>query len=63
MNDLTTYAAILNEDKWISKIDFIYRLKSKCDCTIGEHQQFLKLLYRLNFRHIKRGLHGEILVL
>jgi hypothetical protein len=63
MTDITAYSAILDQGKWISKTDFIYRLKSTCDCTKGKHQQFLQLLFRLNFRQIKRGERGEILVL
>jgi hypothetical protein len=63
MTDLTPYSALLDQEKWISKIDFIYRLKSTCDCTTGRHQLFLQLLFRLNFRQIKRGHQGEILVL
>jgi hypothetical protein len=62
MLDLTPYSAILDDGKWISKIDFIYRLKSNCDCTEEMHKNFLHFLYHLKFRHIKRGEQGEILV-
>jgi hypothetical protein len=61
MPDLTPYSAFLDDGKWISKIDFIYRLKSNCDCTEEKHRSFLHLLYRLKFIHIKRD-QGQILV-
>jgi len=61
MPDLTPYSAILNE-KWISRIDFIYRIKSQCDSSEERHRKFLKQLYRMNFSYVRKGQKGEILV-
>jgi redox-regulated HSP33 family molecular chaperone len=61
MPDLTPYSAILNE-KWISRIDFIYRIKSHCDCSEERHRKFLQLLYRMNFSYVRKGQKGEILI-
>ncbi|TMI70568.1 MAG: hypothetical protein E6H09_16650 [Bacteroidetes bacterium] len=58
--NLTFYAAFLKEDKWISKIDFIYQLKVNCDCTEGNHGEFLQFLYRLRFCRVKRSRSGGI---
>lgn len=62
MPDLSPYSAILQNEKWISKIDFIYRIKSRCDCSEGSHKRFLELLYRLNFCQVKKDRRGEILI-
>lgn len=62
MPDLSAYSAILSIDKWISKIDFIYRIKSSCDCSDERHQRFLQQLYSLDFRQIRLGQKGEILI-
>lgn len=58
--DLKSYAALLTENKWISKIDFIFRLKSTIDCTEEVHKHFLDFLYGFHFSFIKRDATGEI---
>jgi hypothetical protein len=60
--DFKSYTTLLAENKWISKIDFIFRLKSTCDCTEETHRQFLEFLYRFHFSFIKRGAEGDIVV-
>jgi hypothetical protein len=60
--DLKSYSALLTENKWISKIDFIFRLKSTVDCTEEAHRHFLEFLYRFHFSFIKRDAAGEILL-
>ena len=62
MPDLTPYSAILSHEKWISKTDFIYRIKSHCDCSEEKHKKFLEMLYRLSFHQVRRGQGNEILV-
>lgn len=62
MPDLAMYLAILKEEKWMSKIDFIYLIKSQCDCSEERNKQFLQALYKLNFRQIMKGSKGEILI-
>jgi redox-regulated HSP33 family molecular chaperone len=62
MPDLTPYSAILQNEKWISKTDFIYRIKSRCDCSEERHKRFLELLYRFNFCQVRKGQKGEILI-
>ena len=62
MPDLTPYSAMLKNEKWISKIDFIYQVKSRCDCTLEQHRQFLKGLYAMNFHRIKKDRNGQIYI-
>jgi hypothetical protein len=62
MPDLTPYSAMLKNEKWMSKIDFIYQVKSRYDCSLEENRQFLKVLYALNFRQIMKDQNGQILV-
>ena len=59
--NLQFYAIFLKEDKWISKIDFIYQLKVNCDCEEQSHNEFLQWLYRLRFSRVKRSGSGGIL--
>ena len=61
MPDLTPYSAILNNEKWISKIDFIYRIKSQFDSSEDRNKHLLQLLYRLNFHQVKKDNAGKIL--
>jgi len=58
--NLSFYAAILKEDKWISKTDFIYQLKVNCDCSEDDHSRFLQFVYRLGFSRVKRSRSGGI---
>ncbi|MEI9809846.1 MAG: hypothetical protein WDO16_19385 [Bacteroidota bacterium] len=60
--DLTLYASFLQEEKWISKMDFIYQLKVNCDCSEEPHGLFLRFLYRFNFEMVMRSACGKILV-
>jgi hypothetical protein len=60
--DLRLYASFLKEEKWISKMDFIYQLKVNCDCTEETHSRFLCFLYRLHFGMITRTSCGKILI-
>jgi hypothetical protein len=62
MPDLTPFTAILKQQKWMSKIDFIYLIKSQCDCTEERHKQLLNALYQLNFQQIMKGEKGEIVI-
>jgi hypothetical protein len=60
--DLIPYAHVLKEGKWISKIDFIYLVKSHFDSSDEKLQGFLRLVYRLSFNQIGKGQKGEILI-
>lgn len=60
MPDLTAYAAILTNEKWISKTDFIYRIKTACDCSQKMHRETLQRLYELNFCQVRRSQHGSL---
>ena len=60
--DLSPYAAFLKEEKWMSKMDFIYQLKINCDCSDEIHGRFLRFLYRFHFEMITRTSSGKILV-
>jgi hypothetical protein len=53
--DLTPYATVLKEGKWISKTDFIYLVKSHFDSSDEKMQGFLRLVYRLSFHQIGKG--------
>ena len=57
---LKYYANFLIEDKWISKSDFIYKLKVNCDCSEENHSQFLDFIYRLRFSRVKRTRSGGV---
>lgn len=59
--NLKFYAFFLKEDKWISKIDFIYQLKVNCDCAEQTHSEFLQWLYRIQFNRVKKSRSGGIL--
>lgn len=37
----TFYSSLLQTEKWMSRIDFIYQLKMNCDCTEEKHKRFL----------------------
>lgn len=56
------YGSFLAEEKWISKMDFIYQFKVNCDCTDETHSRFLSLLYRLPFSMVTRSRSGRILI-
>ena len=58
--NLMFYACLLKEDKWISKIDFIYQLKVNCDCEEEGNSEFLQWLYRARFSRVKRSRSGGI---
>ena len=60
--DLTPYATILKEGKWVSKTDFIYLIKSHYDCSDEKLRRLLRMLYSISFHQIARGQKGEILV-
>ena len=60
--DLTPYATILKEGKWVSKTDFIYLIKSHYDCSDEKLRGLLRLLYKFTFHQIARGQKGEILI-
>ncbi|HEY0732016.1 MAG TPA: hypothetical protein VGD33_06335 [Chitinophagaceae bacterium] len=59
--ELSFYSAFLNTEKWISKTDFIYRVKTNCDSAEEQHSRFLQYLYKLHFSHVKKGPNGKIL--
>ena len=60
--EFTFYSALLKTEKWMSKIDFIYRLKMNCDCTDEKHRRFLQLLYKLHFSQVKRSINGDVII-
>jgi len=62
MPDLSAYAAILACDKWISRLDFIYKIKSQLDCNSFENRKLLKFLYSFQFCYVKRNEQGEIVL-
>jgi hypothetical protein len=57
----TTYSVFLNAEKWISKTDFIYKIKSHCDAADEQNSAFLHFLYQLRFSQVKKGNEGQIL--
>ena len=57
----TLYAALLNQEKWISKTDFIYRVKMHCDSAQEHHSNFLRMLYQMHFSRVKKAQDGKIL--
>jgi len=61
-SEFTFYSALLKTEKWVSKIDFIYRLKMHCDCTEEKHRSFLQSLYQMHFSQVKKDANGEILI-
>jgi hypothetical protein len=61
--ELSFYSALLNSEKWISKTDFIYRVKTHCDSEQEPHSRFIQYLYRLRFSQVKKGPNGKILFL
>ena len=60
MPDLTPYAAILKTEKWISKTDFIYRIKTACDSSQKTHRETLQQLYELNFCQVRKSRKGSL---
>jgi hypothetical protein len=58
--NFTFYASFFEADKWVSKTDFIYRLKVNCDCSDDEHARFLSFIYRLSFSRAKRTQSGGL---
>jgi hypothetical protein len=60
MPDLNMYAAILKNEKWISKTDFIYRIKTQCDSSEKTHRDILQALYKLSFRQVRKGDKGLV---
>ena len=57
----SSYSTLLNAEKWISKTDFIYRVKANCDSTQENHSKFLRFLYELHFSQVKKAANGKIL--
>lgn len=55
------YASFLEAEKWVTKIDFIYKLKVHCDCSQPEHARFLRHVYHLPFQFAKRSRSGELI--
>jgi hypothetical protein len=62
-SDLTFYSTFLQKEKWISKTDFIFRLKMNCDCTEEKHRCFLRFLYKMRFSQVKKAPNGNIIIL
>jgi len=60
MTDFTPYAGLLKTEKWLSKLDFIYRLKFNCDCSQEKHRKFLQSIYRMQFSQVKKDNFGRI---
>lgn len=58
----TYYSGILTTGKWMSKTDFIYRLKMFRDCTQAEHRDFLNALYKMNFSRVMKDHNGYVRV-
>jgi|GEM_PF-3073488 len=61
MPDFRPYATILANGKWISRLDFIYKIKSNLDCNSSEHRSLLQFLYNFQFSFVKKNDDGEIL--
>ena len=61
--EFTFYSAVLNTEKWISKTDFIYRVKMHCDSAQEDHNKFIQLLYKLHFSQVKKARNGKIMFL
>ena len=59
-SEFAFYSAFLNSEKWISKTDFIYKVKMNCDCGMERHSRFLQMLYKLHFSQVKKGTNGKI---
>ena len=59
----SSYSALLNSEKWISKTDFIYRVKVNCDSAREDHSRFLRFLYQFRFSMVKKGSDGHLLFL
>jgi len=62
MPDLKPYSFFLKEGKWMSKTDFIYKVKSHYDCSDEKLQRFIQYLYKTSFHKIGKGNKGEILI-
>jgi hypothetical protein len=60
--DLTPYATVLKEGKWVSKADFIYLIKSHYDSSDDKLRGLLRLLYKFSFHQIGKSQKGEILI-
>jgi len=61
MPDLKPYPGLVSSEKWLSKIDFIYRFKSMVDCSKEENKNLLKMLYNLDFYRVKRDKEGKLM--
>jgi redox-regulated HSP33 family molecular chaperone len=61
-NDFTHYSGLLKTEKWLSKLDFIYRLKFNCDCSQERHRKFLQSLYSMQFSQVKKDQNGKIFI-
>lgn len=62
-SEFTFYSTLLYAEKWMSKTDFIYRLKANCDCTEEKHRHFLRFLYKMRFSQVKKASDGHIVIL
>lgn len=62
-SEFTFYSTLLYAEKWMSKTDFIYRLKANCDCTEEKHRVFLRFLYKTRFSQVKKAADGNIVIL
>lgn len=61
-DNFSIYSGLLTAGKWISKADFIYRVKLNCDCAEKQHGKFLEILYQLNFSKVKKDNEGRIIL-
>ena len=60
--EFNMYSCLLKTGKWISKTDFIYRVKLNCDCSEEKHSKFLRSLYTLHFSLVKKDFNGRIIL-
>lgn len=60
MPDLTPYAGILQNGKWISKTDFIYRIKISVDSNETNNRQLLRALYQMHFSRVYKNEKGKL---
>ena len=60
--EFNIYSGLLKTGIWISKADFIYRVKLNCDSSEEKHSRFLKLLYNLQFCLVKKDNNGKIVL-
>ncbi|MER3498397.1 MAG: hypothetical protein C4308_07060 [Chitinophagaceae bacterium] len=61
MPNLNSYYGLISSERWLSKIDLIYRLKSMVDCSKEENKALLKMLYSMDFYRVKKDKEGKLM--